>query len=375
MYFFYKLQLLTGVSGCEKTKDNMFIVRWILKAINILCALALAVAFICPHFSPQTLPYISTVGFVVPFLIIVNIFFVILWAVRLNIFVLYSVFALLVGIGQLGHFFAIGSSSKPDGADTLRIVSYNVHGFSYKKGKGDNPAEKIHREIVKYAPDIVCFQEYAPRKISLPELKYSYVQNHGWFGDAIFSRYPIVGRGTLNFQRTQNNAIYADILLPDKRIVRVYSVHLQSLGITADEVNELASLSSDKLKSRAKGLLWRINSGFVRQQAQVEAVRASMDRSPYPCIVGGDFNNTPFSYSFLKLEGDNMDDAFAKAGFGFGKTFREIKLYPLRIDFILSDKEAFKVNRFSTIHSDASDHNGITALLSLKDVKEKQEEQ
>ena len=345
----------------------MFIINWVIKAVNILCAVALAAAFVCSHFPPESLPYISTVGLVVPFLIIANVFFVVLWAIRLKPFVLYSALALLVGWGQLGHFFAVGSSQKPSDADTLRIVSYNVHGFGYSKSKGESPAEKIRREIARYAPDVVCFQEYGRGKISLPGLRHSYVQDHGWFGDAIFSKYPIVSTGNLDFRRTQNNAIYADIRMPGGRIVRVYSVHLQSLGISADEVNELASLPSGQLKNRAKGLLGRVNSGFIRQQAQVEALRASMDRSPYPCIVAGDFNNTPFSYSFLKLAGDDMQDAFTEAGFGFGRTFREIKLYPLRIDFILSDEESFKVNAFSTLHSDASDHNGITALLSLKE--------
>ena len=148
-------------------------------------------------------------------------------------------------------------------------------------------------------------------------------------------------------------------------MVRVYSVHLQSLGISADEVNELTSLSSDQLKDRAKGLLGRLNAGFVRQQSQVEALRASIDASPYPCIVAGDFNNTPFSYAFLTIAGDDLTDAFSQAGFGFGRTFRAIKLYPLRIDFILADEQTFRPAKFSTLRSDASDHNGITALLTL----------
>ena len=139
----------------------------------------------------------------------------------------------------------------------------------------------------------------------------------------------------------------------------------KELGISADEVNELTSLSSDQLKDRAKGLLGRLNTGFVRQQSQVEALRASIDASPYPCIVAGDFNNTPFSYAFLTIAGDDLTDAFSQAGFGFGRTFRAIKLYPLRIDFILADEQTFRPAKFSTLRSDASDHNGITALLTL----------
>lgn len=352
----------------------MLIIKWAVKLINILCAAALAVAFVCPHFSPQTLPYISTVGLIVPVLILVNILFVVLWAVRLNLFALYSILALLVGWGQMEHFFGTGVSSRPDTSDTLRIVSYNVHGFDYSGSKDGSPAEKIRRDIEKYDPDVICFQEYTKGRIALPAMKHSYIVPSGWGQDAIFSKYPIVGRGSLAFPRTTNNAIYADIRLPGGKTVRVYSIHLQSLGVSAGEVNELPSLPSDKMKNRAKGLLWRVNAGFEKQQSQAEAVRASMERSPYPCVVAGDFNNTPFSYSFLTISGDNMADAFARSGFGFGRTFREIRLYPLRIDFILADENAFRVNDYRTIRSDASDHNGVTALLSFKKDKKENNE-
>lgn len=346
----------------------MFVINWVLKAVNIFCAVGLAAAFFCSRFPPGSLPYVSTVGLLVPFLIIVNILFAVLWAVRLKPFVLYSVLALAAGWGQLGSFFAFGSAERPaEGADTLRVVSYNVHGFSYAAAENGGQAEKIRREIVKYAPDVVCFQEYRRGRIELPGLPYSFVKDHGWFVDAVFSRYPIVATGSLDFPGTQNNAVYADLRLPAGRIVRVYSVHLQSLGISADEVNELASLPSEQIKDRAVGLIGRVNAGFVRQQSQAEALRASIDGCRHPCVVAGDFNNTSFSYSFRRIAGEDLQDAFSRAGSGFGRTFRAIRLYPLRIDFILADREAFRVNAFSTLRSDASDHNGITALLSFRE--------
>lgn len=345
----------------------MLIINWVIKTVNLLCALALAAVFLCSHFPPESLPYISVAGLLAPFLIIVNVFFALFWVIRLKPFALYSILALVVGWSQLGHAFALGGGEKVSEADTLRVVSYNVHGFSYKGKDADkeSPAEKIAREVARYAPDVVCFQEYVRGKCDMSAYRYSYVQPHGGGNDAVFSKYPIVGTGNLDFPRTQNNAVYADIRLPEGRVVRVYSVHLQSLGISADEVNELTSLSSDQLKDRAKGLLGRLNTGFVRQQSQVEALRASIDASPYPCIVAGDFNNTPFSYAFLTIAGDDLTDAFSQAGFGFGRTFRAIKLYPLRIDFILADEQTFRPAKFSTLRSDASDHNGITALLTL----------
>lgn len=90
-----------------------------------------------------------------------------------------------------------------------------------------------------------------------------------------------------------------------------------------------------------------------------------MDSSPYPNIVMGDFNNTPFSYTYRTVLGGDMTDAFSEAGFGFGRTFRMIRMYPLRIDFIMADENAFEVRDFSTIDEKSSDHNPVTAVLGM----------
>ena len=60
-----------------------------------------------------------------------------------------------------------------------------------------------------------------------------------------------------------------------------------------------------------------------------------------------------------------MTDAFSEAGFGFGRTFRMIRMYPLRIDFIMADENAFEVRDFSTIDEKSSDHNPVTAVLGM----------
>ena len=153
--------------------------------------------------------------------------------------------------------------------------------------------------------------------------------------------------------------------MPSGRIVRVYCVHLNSLGIAPGEVNDLPGKPSDEIKSEVKGLIRRLDRGFRGQQKQIELLRADMDSSPYPNIVMGDFNNTPFSYTYRTVLGGDMTDAFSEAGFGFGRTFRMIRMYPLRIDFIMADENAFEVRDFSTIDEKSSDHNPVTAVLGM----------
>ena len=77
-------------------------------------------------------------------------------------------------------------------------------------------------------------------------------------------------------------------------------------------------------------------------------------------IICGDFNNTAYSWAYRKLS-KNKKDAFVEAGFGMGKSFRYI--YPMRIDFILTDEKA-TVNQFKTFSKiKYSDHYPILTRI------------
>ena len=288
---------------------NMLIVKWVIKIVNIMCALALAAAFISSRFSPEALPYVSVAGMFVPVLILVNVFFVVFWAVKMDLFFLYSLFALLAGLGQVNRFFAVGSWDKTMRDGDFRVMSYNVRSFNRDRWTDDNDAAgNISKLLKELSPDIVCFQEYAERMVDLSDWKYKYVVISAPDGNAIFSKYPIVNKSSRRFE-DNSSSIYADIRMPSGRIVRVYCVHLNSLGIAPGEVNDLPGKPSDLIKS--------------------------------------------------------MTDAFSEAGFGFGRTFRMIRMYPLRIDFIMADENAFEVRDFSTIDEKSSDHNPVTAVLGM----------
>lgn len=333
--------------------------------MNIVCALALAAAFLSSRFSPEALPYVSVVGMFVPVLILVNVLFAVFWLVKMDLFFLYSVFALLVGLGQVNRFFAFGSSDKTEEEGDFKVMSYNVRSFNRDRWTDDrDAAANISKLLAEHSPDIICFQEYAEGMVDLSGWKYKYVVISAPDGNAVYSKYPIVGTSSRKFE-DNSSSIYADIRMPSGKIVRVYCVHLNSLGIAPGEVNDLPGQPSERIKSEVKGLVKRLDKGFRSQQGQIELLRADMDASPYPNIVMGDFNNTPFSYTYRTVLGRDMADAFSEAGFGFGKTFRMIRMYPLRIDFIMAAEDVFKVKDFSTVKEKSSDHNPVTAVLGL----------
>ena len=60
----------------------------------------------------------------------------------------------------------------------------------------------------------------------------------------------------------------------------------------------------------------------------------------------------------------NKKDAFLEAGIGIGKSFRYI--YPMRIDFILTDKNA-TVNQYKSFNDiKLSDHYPIMSRINWK---------
>jgi len=170
----------------------------------------------------------------------------------------------------------------------------------------------------------------------------------------IFSKFPFVNKGSLNFEKTANNAIYADVAR-ESDTVRIYNVHLQS--------HRISSKTDDLAKADSQKLLKRIQISFKKQQNQAEKLVAHMKSSPYRNIVMGDFNNTAYSYVYDKIKSEDLQDTFKKAGKGFGKTFN-FKLFPARIDFILVPKDS-EVITFESFDIELSDHYPIFSRIKL----------
>lgn len=238
-------------------------------------------------------------------------------------------------------------------------MNYNVRLFNLYKWLPDDAIQNhIERFIKTNSPDIFSVQEYhvAP-EMDWTSFEYRFEHITGEktkSGLAIFSKFPIINSGSIEFPNTSNNAIFIDVVKQTDTI-RVYNIHLESLRINTD-VESLKREDSEKL-------LKRIGSTFKRQQIQTELFLEHQKQCPYKMILCGDFNNTAFSYVYRKIKGD-LNDAFEESGSGFGRTYHS-KFFPLRIDFIFADK-AFEVNGFKTFDVRYSDHYPIMTTLRMK---------
>jgi len=326
--------------------------------LNSLVAAMLLLSYLLPFVAPKSFAFLSVLSLAVPLLIILNVCFMLYWLLKVKKQFIVSLFVLLLGYNHVTSLYKFTASTDIQDTDNLSIMNFNVRLFNlYNWIPEDGVETDIVNLIKEAAPDVISFQEYHPHEnIDLSFYKYKYEALSGTrvkYGQAIFSKYPIINSGSIAFPNTANNAIYADIVKATDTL-RIYNVHLQSLRIDADVEN--------LKKADSEILMKRIGETFKMQQVQTELFVKHKEKSPYTLVVCGDFNNTPYSYVYKEIKGE-LKDAFQEAGNGFGRSF-DFKYFPIRIDFILVDK-AFNVNGFRTYENKLSDHYPILTKISL----------
>ncbi len=326
--------------------------------INSVLATMLLLSYVLPYIEPKKFAFLSVLSLAVPILIIINILFVVYWLLKVKKQLLLSLIILIIGYSYVFSLYKFSSSKHIEDAENISVMNYNVRLFNlFNWIEKDNIQSDIIAFVKKNQPDILSIQEYRKDdNINFSGyFKYEEISGHKVKnGQAIFSKFPIINSGFIEFPNSSNNTIYADVV-KGKDTIRIYNVHLQSSGIDS-RVEKLANESSENLIKRVK-------KTFAMQQSQTELFLAHKSKSPYKTIICGDFNNTAYSYVYKEIKGD-FKDAFVEAGNGFGRTFG-FKWFPVRIDFILAD-EAFTINSFKTFDVKLSDHYPIMAKLKIK---------
>ena len=153
---------------------------------------------------------------------------------------------------------------------------------------------------------------------------------------------------------------FADIEINGK-IIRFINVYLEPFQLKKEMVKPTSSIDANEEK--AKSLIRRFIPVFKLHQDEVNTMKDFIQQSPYPVVVGGDFNAVPNSYEYYTIN-SVLEDAFLEAGSGSATSFHDYK-FPIRIDYLFTSKEikckSYKVNRTK----DASDHYPVFAEFSF----------
>ncbi len=332
----------------------------ILYALNLIFVFLLLVACAVPYLSVNFLPVLSFLSLAVPVLVAINFLFFLCWAIQGKRQMLPSIFVLAFGYFVLGTFMKLNLAKKQFHKEDLKIMSYNVRSFNeFGWTERKNVFNAIQNLVKEEQPDILCFQEVSiDMKKEFLDYPYHYlmkIPSGKKVHLGIFSKYPIINAETLTFPNSINNGSYADIAYKGDTL-RLYNLHMQSLGITP---------GTGVLRSHSSKFLYRkVVNAFKKQEKQAEMMAQHRKASPYKTLLCGDFNNTQFSKAYHLLKGD-MQDSFIEAGSGYGRTFNFLNI-PLRIDFIMADS-SFEVTAHKNYNFKYSDHYPVMASFRLKE--------
>ena len=266
-------------------------------------------------------------------------------------------------------------------------MSWNVAQFNVLKDKKEPAIKNEMINVVNdYAPDIACFQEMVAEdsaeikhghideflaKLHFENYFYSYnvkddFWDHAHFGIVIFSKYPIINKQTISWYPNDYNSIFQYIdILKGEDTIRVFNVHLQSLRFSRQNLKYIDQPNVDDkaaVLKESKSIISKFKKGFLKRQMQADRIQEEIQKSPYPVIVTGDFNDVPNSYAYHTI-GKNLQNTFEEKGTGLSRTFSGISPV-LRIDNIFVS-ENVEVKQFITIKKKLSDHFPIIADVHL----------
>lgn len=239
--------------------------------------------------------------------------------------------------------FNLGHREAKEGKTPLKVLTMNVTQFNWNDG--DHPSKNM-RYILDEDADIVVIQEglvyfsYEQLKTVKPMLKelykkYPYRKKH-FFDVGILSKYPFDEvESPVLAQDSLGYFIKAwDVDAPGGNI-RVVNMHLSSLRFTRNDSQVIESMNTPSgRKKRIKSVTKKLDVGFRSHARQARAVRQVLDETPGDVLVMGDMNDTPGSFAYRTVCGDDVRDAWADTGFGPIYTFHAHHLY-VKIDHIL----------------------------------------
>lgn len=342
--------------------------------LNLVAIVALIAINCIPFIPPSSvLSIISIANLAFPFFLVLNVFFVIIWAFRLKWYFLLSVIFILFSIPNLHNLYSFSPEKKAEKKEgSISVLTYNIHYFNFfEKEQGTKTGNSILDYLANCDADIICLQEFCYsdyNDFSLKQIQqhlkkypYSYIEilykdRYLSKGVATFSKHKIINREKIDILSAYHTCIASDVLVKGDT-VKIINCYLESNRLTEKE-KKIYRIEDEKEKitSLAKRIQNKLNFASRKRGDQAKIIAKYAQKSTIPLVVCGDLNDVPTSYTYRTIK-DTMTDSFTELSKGFGNTFHE-KIYAFRIDYIFTGKRinplAYETSKFSS-----SDHYPI----------------
>ena len=354
------------------SKSKLSITSKIFYFINIVFALTLFVSYGAYWIPPKIFGFVSILALTYPFLLLVNVLFVVFWLLQLRRQAMLSLVCILLGYNQLFTILKYKNSVEyPE--NSIKVMGYNVRMLNkYKWIDEEDIPEKIEQLIQGEDPDILGIQEFMkisnPMELShLPHQFIHYTNSGKNYGLMIASKFPIIDKGIVSFSENHkynNSFIYTDVLR-DQDTLRIINCHLASISLNNEDLSLLETAvesETETIKQGLKTIYSKILKAMILRSQQVKVLREFIEQSPHKILLTGDFNDTPSSYAFRKIT-RVLDDSFMNTSPLKTKTYIRSH-FPIRIDYVMHSKE-FRTIDYKIIREELSDHYPVVAQIAL----------
>lgn len=230
------------------------------RMLMLLSAFLLLLTYASMVVNPAKAWYMTVLGLLFVPIVILNVFFLILAVRRGSSSFLIPLLALLPSLILFGRYYQFSSGAEPREGNTVKILTYNVGHFALGRDpifKEDGGAAACADSVVRFVldndADIVCLQEVNLSgeydvvnffKKHFPGYHIGYfmfVTDRGSYGNVTLSKFPIIGKGKLMFDKSSNLAIYTDLKIGDGEALRVYNCHFESYNISLSRIKKFVA--------------------------------------------------------------------------------------------------------------------------------------
>lgn len=353
--------------------------------INLIIAVLFLLGCYSNWFNPTSFWFLGLLTLGAFYLLLLLLGFILFWLFIKPSWCIISLATMLLAYKPITQIIPLRLSSsfvKTKQPNNIRVMSWNVEHFDILEYKTHPEKKQQMLDLInEYEPDIAFFQEmvggikneqainYIPKmvnQLNFEDYHYSFNDkldfdaNHH-FGIILFSKYPIIKKQTVQFFPNDYNSIfqYADVV-KDADTFRVFNIHLQSLKFSNSNLQyiEKPTVKDEIDLQKTKNIISKLKTGFIKRKVQADRIAEEIAKSPYPVIIGGDFNDLANSYAYNTI-GKNLSNSFAEKGSGLGRTFSGISP-TLRIDNIFTSKQ-LQALQYTCLKKKLSDHYPIIA--------------
>lgn len=350
---------------------------FLLSALAVVGLIAMTLSVLCPYLRPASFVWLAYFGLafweILAFNVVVFVLLLLMWSRRVWI----AVLALVISIPGINKSYAFGS--KTESSDSFKVMSYNVHYFRHLNTelKKDEFANQVVNLVREQSPDVVCLQEFRPyisgkkhhycivefaKSIGFPYV--CYVRQNTFEGNVIFSKYPLTDVSE-DFGMTKGFGVMAYVDAGERGGFYLANVHLVSYNLTDQELGVLVNPAEQHnlLDTVGVTVFRKLKYGAQRRSEQIDNVLQELPYADGPVVVCGDFNETPVSYVYRRMQKAGFSDSFIKVGRGIKPTYAG-SLPLLRIDYAWVNGNVTPLS-FQRIRHKASDHYPIVMKFSV----------